>query len=46
VNNLAASPKHQALIRRYSQILDRWMEETRDQGGLPETESAKAEAAS
>lgn len=42
VNNLAGSAEHQALVRRYSQILDRWMEETRDQGGEPEKESARA----
>lgn len=38
VNNLASSPKHQALVRRFGGILDRWMEETRDLGGIPETE--------
>jgi len=40
VNNLADSPAHRALVRRYSQLLDRWMEETRDLGGVPETEAA------
>ncbi len=42
VNNVANSPKHQALVRRYGQILDRWIDETRDLGGLPETEAARA----
>ena len=42
VRNLARSPKHQALVRRYGQILERWMEETRDLGGEPERESARA----
>jgi len=40
VNNLADSLAHRALVRRYSQFLDRWIEETRDLGGVPETEAA------
>jgi len=42
VNNLAASPKHQSLVRRYAGILDRWIADTRDQGGIPDTEAARA----
>jgi len=42
VNNLAASPKHQSLVRRYAGVLDKWLKETRDLGGIPDTEAARA----
>ena len=38
VRNLAASPKHEKLVADYGRRLDRWLEETRDQGGTPEPE--------
>jgi arylsulfatase A-like enzyme len=42
VRNLASSPQHQALLRRFGRILDQWMEDTRDLGAIPETDSGRA----
>ena len=36
VNNLADSPAHRAVVADLSARLDRWMEETNDQGRFPE----------
>ncbi len=36
VNNLANSPEHAAMVRRFASLLDRWIEETADQGAKPE----------
>jgi arylsulfatase A-like enzyme len=37
VRNLANDPKHKGDLARLSALLDRWIEETRDQGRTPET---------
>jgi len=36
VKNLAASPKHQAVLKQMRQRLDRWIKDTGDQGETPE----------
>ncbi|HEX6985937.1 MAG TPA: sulfatase/phosphatase domain-containing protein, partial [Planctomycetaceae bacterium] len=38
VNNLAASPEHQETLRELRRRLERWIEETHDQGRTPEPE--------
>ena len=38
VRNLAADPSHEAALKEMRGRLDRWMEETGDQGRVPETE--------
>ncbi len=45
VRNLAASPEHRQRIAQFRERLDRWMKETGDMGGIPESES-ELEAAS
>ena len=42
VNNLASAPEHQKRLAQFSARLDRWLEETRDLGGVPETEAERA----
>lgn len=37
VRNLAASPQHRELAAKFSERLDRWMAETQDRGGIPES---------
>lgn len=41
ITNLAGSPKHQSILRELGGVLDRWMKETRDMGGIPESEMVK-----
>jgi N-sulfoglucosamine sulfohydrolase len=41
INNLAESPEHQSVLRELRVVLDRWMEETRDMGSIPESEMVK-----
>ncbi|GAF84182.1 unnamed protein product [marine sediment metagenome] len=36
INNLAEDPKHQETLEKLRGILDKWIEETGDQGGIPE----------
>jgi N-sulfoglucosamine sulfohydrolase len=40
VNNLAGSstPEHQAKLKELRAVLDRWLEETKDLGAVPEAE--------
>jgi hypothetical protein len=38
VKNLAADPSHEAVLKEMRGRLDRWMEETGDQGRVPESE--------
>ena len=40
MNNLAASPEHQKVLREMRAALDRWVVETDDQGRFPEPASA------
>jgi len=42
VNNLAANPRHQKLVKEYAGRLDRWLAETKDRGGEAETPEAQA----
>jgi|HigsolmetaAR201D_1030396.scaffolds.fasta_scaffold10868_3 Arylsulfatase A and related enzymes len=42
VKNLASAPEHRERVRKYADILDRWMKDTGDQGGIPETPEAAA----
>ena len=41
IHNLADSPGHEATLKELRAALDRWMEETRDLGGIPEEELIK-----
>jgi len=36
LNNLADDPKHQETLKKLRGILDKWIEDTGDQGGIPE----------
>jgi uncharacterized sulfatase len=38
INNLAASPQHQAILKQMRAALDKWRKETKDLGGVPEME--------
>jgi len=38
VNNLANSPKHERKLKELRRALDRWINETKDLGAIPETE--------
>lgn len=38
INNLAASPQHQAILERMRAALDEWQRETKDLGSVPEME--------
>jgi uncharacterized sulfatase len=38
VNNLAGSPEHEATLKGMRAALDKWMADTKDLGGVPETE--------
>lgn len=40
VNNLAADKRYQATVKKLSRDLDRWIEETNDQGRTPESREA------
>lgn len=42
IRNLAADPKHRKLVDQYAARLDRWMAETGDRGGEPESDAAQA----
>ena len=42
-HNLAASPEHAATLKNFRRKLDRWMKETDDMGGTPETKPTLAE---
>lgn len=42
VRNLATSPAHRPLVEKFGRMLDRWIEETKDQGAIPESEASKA----
>ncbi len=42
VRNLAASPKHEKLVADYARRLDGWIEETKDQGAIPESPESSA----
>lgn len=37
VNNLASRPEHQARLKQYRALVDRWIQETGDKGAIPET---------
>lgn len=41
INNLAKDPKHQEQLKVMRAALDQWMKETKDMGGMPETEMIK-----
>lgn len=41
INNLAASPKHAAVLKEMRAALDSWITETRDLGAIPEAELVK-----
>lgn len=41
VRNLAGSPEHQAVLREMRAALDRWVEESGDQGAIPEPPAAQ-----
>ena len=43
INNLAASPEHQAILREMRAILEKWIEDTGDMGRFPEKLSAITE---
>lgn len=43
INNLAASPQHQATLKTMRAILDKWIKETGDMGQFPEKPSAVTE---
>jgi N-sulfoglucosamine sulfohydrolase len=43
INNLAASPEHQAILREMRAILEKWIEDTGDMGQFPEKLSAITE---
>ncbi len=43
INNLAASPRHQATLKNMRAILDKWIKETGDKGQFPEKPSAVTE---
>jgi len=43
INNLAASPQHQAMLKTMRAILDKWIKETGDMGQFPEKPSAITE---
>lgn len=36
LNNLSRDPKHRETLKKLSGILDKWVEDTGDQGGIPE----------
>ena len=40
INNLAASPEHQQILKKMRAILERWIEETGDMGQFPEKPSS------
>ena len=42
VHNLATSPKHEKLVASYARRLDRWIEDTKDQGEVPESPESSA----
>ncbi len=46
VNNLAGSPRHQAILKELREALERWIEESNDQGLFPEKPEAAAAAPS
>jgi N-sulfoglucosamine sulfohydrolase len=41
VHNLAASPAHEAVLKELRGALDKWIDETRDLGAIPEAELIK-----
>jgi arylsulfatase A-like enzyme len=43
INNLAASPQHQATLKNMRAILDKWIKETGDMGQFPEKPGAVTE---
>ena len=40
VNNLASSAKHQPMVKKFSAMLDRWIEDSGDMGREPEKPEA------
>ncbi len=42
IRNLAESPEHRETLQRLRAALEKWIEETRDQGAIPETAEASA----
>jgi uncharacterized sulfatase len=41
IHNLADSPEHQAVLKELRAALDKWIEDTRDLGAVPEPELIK-----
>jgi uncharacterized sulfatase len=42
IHNLAADPRHRPLVQQFSARLDRWLADTKDRGGDPESSEAQA----
>ena len=42
IHNLAADPGHRALVQQFAARLDRWLADTKDRGGEPESPEAQA----